>query len=173
MTFAKTLRVIEELEQKGIIERYAIGGGIAALVYVEPFLTYDLDAFVVLPSAKGKLVSLRPIYDALTKKGFKPEGEHIRIGDFPVQFIPAYNRLTEEAIREAVIVKSGGLKMRVFRLEHLVAIMLQTSRPKDKARLVQVLDQAEPDEQYLSQILTRHRLSRRRAQFRKQFYDRA
>ncbi len=172
MTIGKTLRVLEELEQKGIIERYAIGGGMASIVYVEPFLTYGLDVFVLLPPAEGKMVSIHPIYDYLSKKGFKPEGEHVLIGDVPAQFIPAYNNLTQEAVEEAIIVESGGLRMRVFRLEHLVAIMLQTDRPKDRARLVQVLDQTEPDERYLTGILRRHRLSKRWARFRKQFYGR-
>lgn len=172
MTIGKTLRVLEELEEEGIVDRYAIGGGMATIVYIEPFLTYDLDVFVLLPPTHGRLVSIRPIYDYLSEKGFKPEGEHVLVGDVPAQFIPAYNNLTQEAVKEAIIVESGGLRMRVFRLEHLVAIMLQTDRPKDRARLVQVLDQAKLDKHYLTSILRRHRLLKRWARFRKRFYGR-
>ena len=38
----KTPKVINELKERGLIDDYAIGGGIAALFYIEPFLTYDL-----------------------------------------------------------------------------------------------------------------------------------
>lgn len=31
------------------IKDYAIGGGIAAIYYIEPILTYDLDIFIILP----------------------------------------------------------------------------------------------------------------------------
>ncbi len=38
-----TLRVLNELERNGVISRYAIGGAVGAIFYMEPFLTYDLD----------------------------------------------------------------------------------------------------------------------------------
>jgi len=44
----RTLKVLNELERSGIIETYAIGGGIAAIFYIEPVLTYHLDVFVRL-----------------------------------------------------------------------------------------------------------------------------
>lgn len=44
----KTLRILNQLEQKGIIDRYAIGDAMAALFYAEPVLTYDMDMFVFL-----------------------------------------------------------------------------------------------------------------------------
>lgn len=45
----KTLRVLNALEREGIVRCYAIGGAVAAIFYMEPFLTYDLDVFVWLP----------------------------------------------------------------------------------------------------------------------------
>jgi len=41
----KTLRVINRMETDGVIGRYAIGGAVAAIFYIEPFTTYDLDIF--------------------------------------------------------------------------------------------------------------------------------
>jgi len=49
----KTLAVLNELEENQVIERYALGGGIAVTFHAEPMLTYDLDAFVLLPQASG------------------------------------------------------------------------------------------------------------------------
>ena len=97
----KAIKVLNELEKEGILERYAIGGGIAALFYTEPVLTYDLDVFVFLPMTKSKLVMLSPIYDYLRSKGYQEHKEHIVIEGVPVQFIPAYNSLVEEALKEA------------------------------------------------------------------------
>jgi hypothetical protein len=37
----KTLAVINQMERNGVIDRYAIGGAIAATLYVEPIQTYD------------------------------------------------------------------------------------------------------------------------------------
>lgn len=58
----KTLAVINQLEQEGLVGRYAIGGAIAATRYIEPIQTYDLDIFV---SPSG-LISISPIYTYLT-----------------------------------------------------------------------------------------------------------
>lgn len=43
----EALKVINELAKKGIIKSYAVGGGIATILYTEPLLTYDLDVFYV------------------------------------------------------------------------------------------------------------------------------
>ena len=39
------LKVLNEIEREGVITRYAIGGAVGAIFYMEPFLTYDLDVF--------------------------------------------------------------------------------------------------------------------------------
>ena len=45
----KTIKVIDRLQKEGIIKEYAIAGGVAAIFYVEPILTYDLDIFFIPP----------------------------------------------------------------------------------------------------------------------------
>lgn len=162
----KTLKVLNELETKGLIERYAIGGGIASLFYTEPVLTYDLDVFVFLPVAKSSLVTLSPIYDYLKGKGCREEKEHIVIEGIPVQFIPAYNPLVEDALREAKLVKYKEVKTRVVQAEHLVAIMVQTGRAKDKARIALFLEEAKIDQKKLMQIIKHHDLNSKWNQLR-------
>ena len=94
----KTLQVLDALERDGIISRYAIGGAMAATFYAEPILTLDLDIFVVLPETAGGLLTLTPLYNDLRRRGYPEEGECVLIEGIPVQFLPAYNALLEEAL---------------------------------------------------------------------------
>lgn len=162
----KTLKMLNELEEKGLIDRYAIGGGIAALFYAEPFLTYDIDVFVFLPTGKSRLVLLSPIYNYLKEKGYQAHKEHVIIEEIPIQFIPAYNALVGEAVEEAVEVKYKRVKTKVLRAEHLFAIMLQTDRPKDRARMTVFLEEAKMDKGYLRRIIRRHGLAEKWQKFR-------
>ena len=43
--FADVLRAANELVANGVIADYAIGGAMAAIFYVEPFATFDIDLF--------------------------------------------------------------------------------------------------------------------------------
>jgi hypothetical protein len=47
---------------------------------------------------------------------------------------------------------------KVFRAEHIVAIAASVGRPKDKARIEQLLQQADLDKTKLENILQRHKL---------------
>jgi len=157
----RTFKVLNELERQGVIERYAIGGGIAATYYAEPVLTYDLDAFVLLPRGKGKLVTLSPIYDFLRRKGYRARGEYVQIEDLPVQFLPAYNDLVAEAVRAARRVRFRRTTVRFLRIEHLLAIAAQTGRAKDRARIAQLSAGGRINRTYLRGILERHGLTRK------------
>jgi len=56
----KTLKVIKELKEKKVLKDFSIGGGIAALYYIEPLLTHDLD-ILFIPS-EDSIDVLAPIY---------------------------------------------------------------------------------------------------------------
>src|SRR2546425_5474909 len=156
-----TLRVLNELEREGVFRRYAIGGAVGAIFYMEPFLTYDLDIFVLLPITAGGLVTLGPVYDALRRRGYSEEGEWVNIEGVPVQFLPAYNALVEEALTEAAETTYETTPTRVLCAEHLAAIMLQTGRDKDRQRFTTFLVQAELDRARLDAIVQRHQLQTR------------
>ncbi|MBN2620153.1 hypothetical protein JXB22_03600 [candidate division WOR-3 bacterium] len=71
----------------------------AAIYYIEPVLTYDLDIFVILPETPDKkIIDLRDLFDVLTKKGYTWQKEHIIVKGVPVQFIPADARKTRRSI---------------------------------------------------------------------------
>lgn len=77
----KTLRVLNTLKEKQIIKDYAIGGGIATILYSEPFFTYDLDVFILLKeeSENKNIVSLTSVFNYLLSEGYVFKGEHIII----------------------------------------------------------------------------------------------
>jgi hypothetical protein len=154
----RTLQILNELERGGVIERYAIGGAMGATFYVEPLLTFDLDIFVILPQSAAGLLSLAPLYEALRARGYTEEGECVFIEGVPVQFLPAYNPLLEEASREARETSYEEAATRVVRAEHLVAICLQTGRDKDRERVRIFREQADLDMGYLAGVLQRHGL---------------
>jgi len=165
----RTLAVINQLEQQGLIGRYAIGGAVAATRYIEPVQTYDLDIFVVLPVSPSGLISITPIYTYLTQRGYTPQGECIVIEGWPVQFLPVHNELTEEALARAIDVEFGSTPTRVFSAEYLAAIMLETGRPKDLARLVQFFEFDALDRALLQDIVARHGLTSKWEGFRRRF----
>jgi hypothetical protein len=97
------------------------------------------------------------------------EEEHIIIEGIPVQFIPAYNELVEEAVDEAIEVKYERVKTRIVRAEHLLVIMLQTYRSKDRERMLLLLDEAQVDMACLENILDRHGLQKKWRAFRRRY----
>jgi hypothetical protein len=154
----KTLEIINRMEAEGRIGRYAIGGAMAAIFYVEPFTTYDLDIFFAT-SVPGGLVTLTPVYAYLAAAGYETEGEAVNIEGWPVQFLPTYNPLVAEAVEQAVDIKFKGTPTRVLSAEHLVAIMLQTGREKDYVRASKFLKEAVVKVERLTDIVSRHGLT--------------
>lgn len=154
----RTLQVLNTLEQEGIISHYAIAGAMGATFYAEPLLTFDLDIIVLLPQTQSGLLTLSPLYEALRARGYHEEGECVLIEGVPVQFLPAYNALLEEALGEARTMPYETTTTRVLRLEHLLAICLQTGRAKDRERVRMLREQAKIDYTYLLDILRRYRL---------------
>jgi len=155
----RTLQVLNRLEQGGVLSRYAIGGAMGATFYVEPLLTFDLDIFVVLPQTESGLLTLGPLYAALRAAGYAEEGECVNIEGVPVQFLPAYNALLQEALEEARETLYESTPTRVLRAEHLLAIALQTGRAKDRERVRLLREQAALDQDYLTGLLARHGLA--------------
>lgn len=159
----KTLQVLNAVERDGMVRRYAIGGAMAATFYAEPVLTFDLAIFVLLPETQtaAGVLTLSAVYDDLRRRGYAEEGECVLIEGVPVQFLPAYNVLLEEALAEARETFYELTPTRVLRAEHLVAIAVQTGREKDRQRVRLLTEQASMDHKYLSDVLARHGLEAR------------
>jgi hypothetical protein len=76
----------------------------------------------------------------------------------PVQFLVAGTSLGDEAIRDARTLAYGDKAVRVMTAEHLLALVVELSRPKDRARITLFLEQCDFDRARLFEILTRHQL---------------
>jgi hypothetical protein len=167
-----TIESVNQMQAAGVIGKYAIGGAVGATFYVEPAATLDVDIFVTLPTAPGgSLLSLSPIYDYLKARGGTVEDEHIVVGGWPVQFLPAGDQLELEALAEAVPTSVEGVGTWVMTAEHLAAIALRTGRPKDHNRILQFIEQGVIDREKLQTIVERHNLTEKWKRFERRFME--
>src|SRR4051812_13698998 len=95
----------------------------------------------------------------------------MKIEDWLVQFLPPTGLLAQEGIEQAREVQIEGVPTFVFAAEHLVAIALQTGRPKDKARVLQFLEAGVLDYGRLDEILKRHGLFDKWQEFKRLFLN--
>ncbi len=170
MSIRDVIIAMNQMEADGIIDRYAIGGAVGATFYLEPVATLDVDVFVAFHPEPGQLLATpKPIFDYLAARGWLMKGEYVMIAGWPVQFLPPTGPLVEEALAEAVEMDVDGVAARVFTADHLAAIALQTGRAKDKARLLQFIEEGALDAARFQAILRRHELVDAWAKFERQF----
>ncbi len=158
-----TIRILNQMAAEGVIEAYALGGAMAAVFFIEPVVTFDLDVFVLLPRPERDkvVVTLESQNRWLADRGYTMAGEHVLVENTPVQLIPAYNELVAEAVDSSVDKTLGKVTARVCRPEHLMAILVQTGRAKDRARLQMFLEEAEFDRAFLEALIDRFGLRER------------
>lgn len=155
--------ILEQLLLEGILSGYAVGGATAAGFHGEPLATRDVDVFVFLDPPEGSLlVTLDPVFRRLDELGFNEfEEEGLLIHGFPVQFLSAAPGLEAEAVEQAMIVEWEDHRLRLMRPEHLAVIALTVGRPKDRARLVYLVELPDFNIESFRQILTRYQLLER------------
>ena len=93
-------QLLNEMRGERVITEYALFGAVAQMRYTEPVATLDANVLVAIPSAE-RVDVLSPIYEFCVRKGYPLEGESIRVGAWPVQFIPVFSSLTQEALEQA------------------------------------------------------------------------
>ncbi|HEX4329802.1 MAG TPA: hypothetical protein VH105_23645 [Burkholderiales bacterium] len=150
---------LNQIQQDGVIEKYAIGGAIGATFYIEALNTEDVDVFVFLLPVPGSfLISLTPIYDALRALGGQIRGEHIVIGQWPIQILAAEPGLVSDALERSIEVPYENEQTHVFTAEHLCAIALKTGRSKDYLRVTNFIDQEAVDVPLLNAMVEHYSL---------------
>lgn len=166
----KVIQVLNQMQADGVIEKFAIGGGIAAIRYLEPYLTKDIDVFIspVVVGANG-LVSFGGIFSYLEGLGYQPEKEYIKVEGWLVQFVPASESVQEEAVARAERVTFAGTQTFIFSAEHLAAELLRSGRLKDHVRVVALLESEQMDLKVFHDIVRRHGLAEKWKEFTTRF----
>jgi len=162
---------LNDLQARGLIGAYCIGGAMAFIYWAEPFETKDLDVFAELPTTDAGLLYLAPIWEHLMAEGCQPEGQFIRVGRLLVDFLPPTDALDGEAIAEAMTVQVGEQETRVLTPEHAVAIALRTWRGKDREHIDRLMRTGRRplDIPRLESIVQRHGLEERWRRFKEMF----
>ncbi len=154
----------------GVIQNYALFGATAQMRYTEPVATLDADVLVAVPSPDS-VDALARIYRFCAAKGYRPEGEAIQIGAWPVQFVPAFSALTCEAMERAETADFEGVPLRVVRADYLAVIALSVRRSKDYARILALLESESVGREEIERLAGRHDLAEAWRQFRKRFLN--
>lgn len=162
--------LLNEMVREGIISDYAVFGAVAQMRYTDAVATFDADILVALPETGG-LDLLRPIYAFCEERGYHPEGDAVLVGDWPVQFIPAFSALTEEAMRTAETGDLEGVSLRVVRADYLAVIALSVGRAKDLARIVALRESGAVDDATVGRLAAEHDLSDAHARFMECFRE--
>ena len=150
-------QLLNEMQQVGVIRNYALFGATAQMRYTEPVATLDADVLVALAS-QDRLDALHGIYEFCAAKGYRPEGEAVRVGAWPAQFVPAFSPLTVEAMEQAVTADFEGVAFRVVRADHLAVIALSVGRAKDFTRILALLESGSVSREAIKSLAARHSL---------------
>ena len=154
----------------GVITGYALFGAVAQIRYTDPVATLDADVLVGVPSPE-RIDVLSPIYSFCSKKGFVPEGEAVRVGDWPLQFIPVFSSLTKEAMEKAEVADIDGVPLRVVAADYLAVIALGAGRPKDMARILALLESGSVTRDGVAALATRHEMADAWKRFEERFLN--
>ena len=109
-------QLLNEMRSAGVIQDYALFEAAAQMRYTEPVATLDADVLVAVPMP-SRVDVLAGIYEFCSQKGLEPEGEAIRVGAWPTQFVPVFSPLTREALEQAETADFDGLPFRVVRAD--------------------------------------------------------
>jgi len=159
--FADVIVAIADLKERGLIQDYAISGAMAQLFWDEAIPTFDLDVLVLLGTVENVFAPLAQIYEWAAERDYKSEAEHIVISDIPVQFMPAPDALSVEAVENAKTIDYKGLPLRVVSPEYLIALWLQppANTYRRKERAAKLRESSDLDTALLADLRARYNLS--------------
>lgn len=163
-------RLLNEMCAAGVVTDYALFGAVAQMRYTEPVATVDADVLITVASG-DRLDLLAPIYEFCAGKGYRAEGETIRVGAWPAQFVPVFDPLTAEAVERADTADFEGVPLRVVRADYLAVIALSVGRAKDLLRIVALLESGSVSREEIASLAERHGLAARWQRFEARFRD--
>lgn len=134
MPIVDVFRTLNQLKKRKIIHDWALIGSVAALAYMEPIATQDVDVVVLVDSDEQWLEAMREI-QRLTAAHW--EDLYLIVGGIPVQVLPSNMSLIyEDAVRGALTRRVGNIRAKFASPEHLIVLGLVAFRPlKDWPRI--------------------------------------
>ena len=154
----------------GVVTSYALFGAVAQMRYTEAVTTLDVDILVVLPEP-DRLDALSGIYAYCATRGYGVEGEAIRVGAWPAQFVPVFSPLAQEAVDLAEEAELEGTMVRVVDAAHLAVIALSVGRNKDLLRVLSLLQAGSVTRRQVARLAAQHQLADRWTRFEQRFPD--
>lgn len=158
--FGKVIDVLEDMCDRGIFDKYAIGGAFAATLHDEPIATIDLDIFFLFSKPQDTaILSLSEIYEYASGRGFSFDHEFVNVYGWLVQFVESStNGLWCEAIDNARSLKVGDRSVNIIEPDYLMVMWLLAGRAKDFAKIAIFLENDLTNRQHFLDIVERHGL---------------
>ncbi len=163
-------KLLNDMVSAEVITNYAVFGAVAQMRYTEALATMDADILVAVTEPDA-LDCLSSIYAFCSERGYIPEGEAVPVGDWPVQFIPAFDALTEEAMKNAETGDLEGTPIRVVRADYLAVIALSVGRGKDFARILALRESGSVTDEQIADLAHRHQLGEAWQTFKERFIE--
>jgi len=163
-------QLLNDMLEAAVITDHALFGALAQVRYTEPVATLGADALVAVRDS-DKLDVPAPPYAFCRDRGYSAEGEAIRVGEWPLQLIPAHSPLTREAMASADTADYEGVPLRVVRADYLAVTALEVGRPKDMARILALLESGSVTPAPVAALASRHGLEEAWERFRTRFLN--
>ncbi len=152
MSFSEAITTLNRFKQENLIRDFAFIGAVASAAYpIETTQTEDLDIVILVDTDEEYYET----FGSLKEKVDGIDGMHLMINGVPVQMFPStlkplyldtlHNARSYELFDEDPV--------KVASPEHLIILALEAFRPKDKVRIPQLVELADPE--YLRELLER------------------
>lgn len=158
---------LNRIRNSRLVSAYAIGGAVAANIYLEPSATLDVDVFVTLDAgAHHGVDDLGPVYADLVAHGAKWDGPYLVVGGWHLQLLGQGSPLDQDAVLHAVDHPFGDEAGKIMTAHHVAAISLATLRPeKDIGRVSGLLRSKQLDRFAFDALVERFGLRKQWAKY--------
>jgi hypothetical protein len=163
------IELIDKMLRAKVVQNYAVFGALAQMRYTEAVVTMDAD--ILIGVEDDSIAVLSPIYAFCKEHGYLPEGEAIRVGAWPVRFIPACDVLSMDAMEHAETGDIDGLAVRVVRADYLAVMALKVGRAKDRLRVLALIESNAVQPAEIGKLAQQYQLEEQWLKFREQILD--
>jgi len=163
------VELLDGMLRANVVQSYAVFGALAQMRYTEAVVTMDADILVGVKD--DSIAVLSPIYAFCKERGYSPEGEAIRVGAWPVQFIPAFDTLSRDAMLLAEVGDIDGLAVRVVRADYLAVMALKVGRAKDRLRILALIESNAVQPGEIEKLAKKYQLEDMWTKFKERFLD--